>query len=113
MLNPNEEEDESNDYFPQKYNFYSHNFTLFNDYIKSKDHPKKLNENNDKDNSNFLNQSYPNYTPNISDNILNPLEFLNSISRNTKLNSIDCFSGKKRKYVKNNGENESKVYLFQ
>ena len=107
MLNPNEEEDESNDYFPQKYNFYFHDFTLLNDYIKSNDHPKQLKEDNDKDNSNSLNQSYARYTQNISCNILNPFEFLNSISRNTKLNSIDCFTGKKRKYVKNNGDNES------
>ena len=107
MLNPNEEEDESNDYLPQKYNFYSHDFTLLKDYIKSKDHPKQLNEDNDKDNSNFLNQSNPTYTPNISGNILNPFEFLNSISRKTKSNSIDYFSGKKRKHTKYNGDNES------
>ena len=104
MLNLNEEDDESNDYLPQKENFFSHDFISLNGDIKSKIHQKLLVH----DDINFLNQNSFVHNQKNSYIIFNPFELLNSIQGKKKSNSLDFFSGNKRKNTKEKEENEDK-----
>jgi hypothetical protein len=104
MLNLNEEDDESNDYLPQKENFFSHDFISLNGDIKSKIH-QKLQVHDD---INFLNQNSFVHNPKNSYIIFNSFELLNSIQGKKKSNSLDFFSGNKRKNTKEKEENEDK-----
>ena len=104
MLNLNEEDDESSDFLPQKVNFSSHDFILLNGDIKSKSH-QKLQDHKD---VNFLNQNSFVYNQKNSYNIFNSFEMFNSISGKTNSNSLDFFSGNKRKNTEAKEENEDK-----
>ena len=104
MLNLNEEDDESNDYLPQKENFFSHDFISLNGDIKSKIH-QKLQVHDD---INFLNQNSFVHNQKNSYIIFNSFELLNSIQGKKKSNSLDFFSSNKRKNTKEKEENEDK-----
>ena len=103
MLNLIKEDDEFNDYLPQKENFFSHDFILLNGDIKSKNH-QQLQDIDDY--VNFLNQNSFVHNKKNSYINLNSFELFNSISGKTKSNSLHFFSGKKRKNTEAKEENE-------